>query len=112
MKSEPYIRKKGSKFIIEQKVDGKTIFIKTLRIREILEFYFGEEASQFYENIPQKKRTKASENSGRLDSIPESEEGLVEKFSQSKLDELEKKTPEPTEEELEASLFEIGVRKI
>lgn len=35
--TEPYLRKKGNKWIIEKKTDGKTIYIKTLDINLYLE---------------------------------------------------------------------------
>lgn len=50
MKGEPYIRKKGNKFIIEQKLDGKTKYIVTLPPMKKLMELIGVEASQYYQD--------------------------------------------------------------
>lgn len=65
---QPYIRKKGKRFIVERKVSGRTDYIKTLPdIKTLLEL-LGVDASLYYEEKPGKKTAKASQNARRLDN--------------------------------------------
>lgn len=92
MKSEPYLRKKGNKFIIEQKVDGKTKYIMTLpHLQTIIQTFYGE-ASSFYEGIESKKDSKASQKTKRPAIQEEKEKNVSEKFVEEELGELSKKT--------------------
>jgi len=64
---EPYIRKKGNKYILEIKADSKTIFLKTLpNVSELLEL-LTQEASQSYIEKKVQEAFKASPNIERPD---------------------------------------------
>ncbi len=90
--TEPYYRKKGNKIIIEQKVDGKTKYLKTL------------------------PDAKTLINSGRLNNLKgkasflsrEVKEKEVEKFGQGLLPEALKnsKVRRPTQKEIN-SLYDL-----
>lgn len=85
MTGEPYIRKKGNKWIIERKEDGKTIYLMTLPpIPELLKL-----------KRPIKRHGKAS------DSIRKDIEKNHQKFAQRILTERldETKSLTPTEEQ-------------
>ena len=85
--TEPYIRKKGEKFIIEQKIDGKTKYLKTLPdAQSLLELLNGSASKQ--------KETKASQ----IDT--EIGEKEIQKFGQSIL-------TEPIEKDANVSLLDI-----
>lgn len=70
--SEPYLRVKKGKWIIERKlydVDGKTKtqYIKTLPDMKVLLGLLGLDASQYYENREQENNTNASDKKWRHD---------------------------------------------
>lgn len=71
MIGEPYIRKKGNKFIIEVKADARTIFIKTLPDAKTLIELLTTEASSDYIEKKIKESLKASSKDGRLENEEE-----------------------------------------
>lgn len=94
MNTEPYIRRKGDKFVIEQKLDGKTKYLRTLPDAQTL-------LDLLNSLRPDGKGIQAS----RKEAV--STEKAPEEFAQEKLPELqqkdatEKKKHIPTQEELE-----------
>jgi len=61
MKGQPYLRKKGKKWIIEQKVEGKTKYIMTLpSLEEIIKRHA--EKKEIASNINTQTQNKGSAN--------------------------------------------------
>lgn len=80
MKGLPYLRKKGDRFVIERKVDGKTQYIKTLpNVRELL-VMLGMNASQYYEDPTNEKDSKASDSAKRLEELEDLDDKSSETF--------------------------------
>ena len=90
--TEPYYRRKGEKFIIEQKLDGKTKYLKTLpdakTLLDLLESW-----------RPTVKDVKASQNN------PIKEEKYPEKFAQRILS-------EPLDKDAKEEVIEIPDLKV
>ncbi len=71
---EPYLRKKGNKYIIEVKSDAKTIFLKTLPdIHTLITLVTGKASNEYIENKV-KESLKASQLDGRLEEVQESKD--------------------------------------
>lgn len=88
--SKPYLRKHRDRWLIEQKIDGRTKHLCSITVEEMLNL----KGVQFIDDkayrSTKKKRKKRQQ-----------------KFSQVLLSELKNRNKEPTPEEIEASLYEI-----